>query len=324
MLPTIRADMGFDEVSDAVLHWLHENVGLPFWSINRVQGDNQLHLSVLDTVGAAGPGLITSWGQSLCRVMSAGDGPTVAVDIARTPAYADLDVVHALSLRTYVGAPIRNADGAVFGALCGIDQQVADSSLEECAPVVRLLADLLSVVLKADRDRMDLRRELAAARGDADTDALTGLANRRAWDRILSSEESAQRRFGDQAMLLAIDVDNLKHLNDSAGHAAGDNALQEVARILADGIRAEDVVARIGGDEFTVLLRGATVEMGQTLAIRLEKALTAAGVPASIGCAPYVLSDDLADNLAVALAAADANMYAAKRLRRAVAQRPSS
>jgi diguanylate cyclase (GGDEF)-like protein len=103
-------------------------------------------------------------------------------------------------------------------------------------------------------------------------DALTGLFNRRYFDQRLASELSHAHRSDGALAVLLIDVDHFKELNDTHGHRAGDEVLCELARQLGRVVRAEDVFARWGGDEFIVLARDATTEAAEQLAERLRAA----------------------------------------------------
>jgi diguanylate cyclase (GGDEF)-like protein len=112
-------------------------------------------------------------------------------------------------------------------------------------------------------------------------------------------------------LLVAIDLDELKLVNDSAGHAAGDRLLRRAAEAIGSAKRAADVVARLGGDEFGVLAVECDHHAAAVLAERLRGALAAAGVRASVGHATRRASADPAQ----AWAEADASMYASKRRR---------
>jgi diguanylate cyclase (GGDEF)-like protein len=139
-------------------------------------------------------------------------------------------------------------------------------------------------------------------------DQLTGLWNRRAYDDRLRDVAPVRRRLG---MVLMVDVDEFKQLNDAFGHEAGDATLRRLARVLLGAVRAGDVVARYGGDEFALLLPGARPEEAVAIAERIREAVAgtadAPSVSVSIGGAP-VFGDRRRTMLAV-----DKALYMAKR-----------
>lgn len=105
-----------------------------------------------------------------------------------------------------------------------------------------------------------------------------------------------------------IDLDGLKETNDTLGHAAGDALIQKAAAAIRAGVRSDDPVARIGGDEFAVLLRDCTTGAAAERGDGIRRSLAAAGVLASVG----VAAAEPGDGLVAALRAADAAMYAEK------------
>jgi diguanylate cyclase len=102
-------------------------------------------------------------------------------------------------------------------------------------------------------------------------DALTGLANRRAFDMALAREIDRVARSGEPALLLTLDVDHFKKVNDTWGHAAGDVVLKAVAAALIDSVRPMDLVARIGGEEFAIILPNCASAFGETVAERIRR-----------------------------------------------------
>ena len=165
------------------------------------------------------------------------------------------------------------------------------------------------------RNVNDKRRASAEVSFRASHDALTGLVNRGEFEHRLSGMLDNSER----GALMYIDLDHFKVVNDRCGHAAGDEVLRQVARILRDMTRSADTVARLGGDEFAVLLPGCTLataqRKGQALCDRLEIERFTHGeqrfrIGASIGLAP-VGDGQLADLQSV-LQAADSCAYAAK------------
>ena len=107
----------------------------------------------------------------------------------------------------------------------------------------------------------------------AHQDSLVSVPNRRGFMRELEATIARVSRYGEGAAMLFIDIDGLKRINDSFGHKAGDEALIQVATVLAKGVRKSDCVARLGGDEFGIVLAHATEETARETADRLTAAI---------------------------------------------------
>jgi len=169
------------------------------------------------------------------------------------------------------------------------------------------------------RYALKLGDTLEALRRLATRDELTGLLNRREFDRILADEEERSRRFGHPVGLVVIDVDWFKAVNDTYGHPAGDVVLAEVARRVAETVRNVDRVARIGGEEFAMILVQTDGLSALDVARRAIEAVAGAkfalgdgrsiGVTASAGVASLPADAKTADEL---FAVADKALYAAK------------
>jgi len=180
--------------------------------------------------------------------------------------------------------------------------------------------------LLAENER--LKRELAVARARigelearADVDPLLDILNRRGFERELVRASAHVKRYGTQAVLMFIDLDRFKAVNDRYGHGVGDALLKAVARELVAHVRASDVVGRLGGDEFGVLIWRADEAQAAAKARDLETLIARIAIPrgqaqvqvgASAGTAPL-----LADATPIqTIAAADRAMYARKEERR--------
>ncbi len=156
-------------------------------------------------------------------------------------------------------------------------EQRAFAGLPGFLPAHQAMADAMLAQLEtADRKMNDLKRRIAKLEKLATTDELTGLTNRRGFDEAFSKElGKVERGVAKGGVLLLIDIDNFKMINDTYGHAAGDAALQMVARTLRSRIRYIDTAARMGGDEFVVILSGAdkhlTTKRAQQLAWLLSR-----------------------------------------------------
>jgi diguanylate cyclase (GGDEF)-like protein len=217
-----------------------------------------------------------------------------------------------LGVGAYAGAPLRLPDGRVFGVVCGADTQARPDAVQTELPLLVLIGELLSGAVAAEVRAQELARRAERAEALSRRDPLTGLGNRRMWDRLLIKEEERCRRMGLEAAVLVVDLDNLKEVNDQRGHAAGDELLRLSASILARQTREPDDVARIGGDEFAIVAGDCGPEDRVALVARLREALERAGVHASIGAANRTTEGGLAG----AWSAADEAMYRDKRDRR--------
>ena len=173
--------------------------------------------------------------------------------------------------------------------------------------------------------RFSSERRLLVARLDklATGDPLTGLANRAKLELELTAQLRTARRQDRPGMILLADLDGFKAINDTHGHSAGDKVLRAVADTLRAEVRADDVVARIGGDEFVVVLPDTPPEVGEAVARAMSEAIgrrvrevdgSPVAVGVSIGCVAFGRkAQDGPDEL---LNAADEAMYRVKRARR--------
>jgi diguanylate cyclase len=172
-------------------------------------------------------------------------------------------------------------------------------------------------LVQIEQQARELHRTLDDERRRARVDALTGIANRAAFDERFAREVSRCARGGGTVSVLLWDLDHFKAINDSFGHRIGDGVLREVALCLTRELRAEDFVARIGGEEFATLLIGATVEQALKRAEDLRAAIAALklhvhGTPVhvTVSCgATEIRGDDTAESL---FDRADAALYRAK------------
>lgn len=183
-------------------------------------------------------------------------------------------------------------------------------------------AMLAAEVERLERQLTAARQQLAMLELRASIDPLTELPNRRAFDRELARALAYVKRHGTSAALLYLDLDDFKRVNDRHGHAAGDAMLRAVASVLGRHVRESDLVARIGGDEFALLLWNCDEHHARTKALTLEASIgrttavhagVALGTGASVGAAMLLPLDAPAE----AIARADRAMYARKAARRA-------
>ncbi len=114
-------------------------------------------------------------------------------------------------------------------------------------------------------------------------DAMTGLGNRRAFELSLAREVDRVARSGESALMLVLDVDHFKRINDSHGHPAGDQVIKAVASALMDSVRPMDFVARIGGEEFAIILPNCAMPFGVAVAERIRRRIETMPVAVAMG-----------------------------------------
>lgn len=224
-----------------------------------------------------------------------------------------------------VALPVAQAQGVLLNLSFGVDitramqrfgLSDADFAPTDMTMELLYLAEANRLVveeLRALSQRLDHARQQAEE--EAQTDALTGLSNRRACDSFLARICAEGGRFS----LLHIDLDHFKEVNDTFGHGAGDQVLAAVARIIKRNTRAQDCVARIGGDEFVAIFPGLTQErrlrelgdlIGSQIKLPLDLPDCDSRISASMGL--VVVEGGKASDPAEILALADHALYAAK------------
>ncbi|WP_433200331.1 putative bifunctional diguanylate cyclase/phosphodiesterase [Dactylosporangium sp. CS-047395] len=211
------------------------------------------------------------------------------------------------------------AEHAVVGVLA--PQLVYDHSAAQHHPVQWALVHTLFIAGAAvaaivnwsfaDRAQNAERRIAARLEYEAERDPLTGVYNRREFDRRLDAADD-----GTHAIVF-LDLDRFKIVNDSCGHAAGDTLLCQVTDLMRDTLRAGDVLARVGGDEFVILLHGSTAEQAAVVAERLRRVVGQHRFPYqgrdfSVGLSAGVAAVHEGDDRQAVMRAADAACYAAK------------
>ena len=196
-------------------------------------------------------------------------------------------------VRTMIAVPL--GAGAMYGALIAIDEAVSQPEPS--------IVNLLELVAAQAATCLEKLANLRALHRQATSDPLTGLGHRGPFDERLANA------IPERTALLAIDVDELKKLNDSLGHAAGDRMLIQLARALQDTLRQGDELFRIGGDEFVAVLDVPSAATAVAVAARLTEAAESAGRTISVG----VAVQGAAETATQALRRADKALYAAKR-----------
>lgn len=303
----------FESASTTALTFLRQKLDFQLCMVTRAEGNDWTVLHSDDKGYGVVPGDVFNWDDSFCSEMVKGLGPNIAADANQVPAYAAAEIGRKIPIGAYIGVPLRIADGRLFGTLCGIDPSVQPHYISEHQELIEMLGEMLSTILQMELRVDEEQRRAERFQAQALTDALTGLYNRGGWEQLLSKEEARYQRYRQSSVVIVVDLDELKAVNDLQGHAAGDSLIKRAASALQAASRSEEVVARLGGDEFGIIGVGCDLAAGQALCSRLEAALDAEGIKASYGLAVTTRTT----RIAAALTIADNEMYEQKRQKKA-------
>lgn len=242
---------------------------------------------------------------TFCNVTLRSEEPLVVPDLALDPRFKDNPfVLGELAVRFYAGMPIRTPDGHNIGTVCAMDQSPRDFSTRD----LEILKELAQIVM----NELELRRL-------ASTDGLTGLSTRRAFKEEAERFVSLARRHRTALSLIAFDIDHFKAINDTYGHAVGDQVLKAVAEVAESTPRQSNLLGRLGGEEFALLVPGADATSSEAIAEKLRQHIESLVFPgsnppirvaASFGVAGI---DPGRDDLESLMVKADEALYDAKR-----------
>jgi diguanylate cyclase (GGDEF)-like protein len=194
-------------------------------------------------------------------------------------------VVGAPRFRCYAGHPLTDEHGNVAGTFCVLDLKPREFTAADRQTVTDLAAmtqrELLSDTLSEAHSA--LTAKLSVARREAMMDPLTRLWNRRGASVMMKSAFAAADQRGTPLTIALLDLDNFKRVNDGYGHQIGDEVLRKVASRLISAVRGNDIVCRIGGDEFLILMTETDARAAAQIAERVRRAVTDTAVPTRDG-----------------------------------------
>ncbi|MEN4884322.1 sensor domain-containing diguanylate cyclase [Enterobacter ludwigii] len=212
-------------------------------------------------------GLSVPWGDTLCK-SAIESGTLFSNEVAER--WPDCDAAKALGITTYMSIPIHLADGSLYGTLCATSTEKKHPS-DRGEQVLKLFAGLIAQYIQKESLVIQLREANAALIAHSYTDALTGLPNRRAIFEELTTLFSLAKHLKRNAIIAFIDLDDFKLINDRYGHESGDRFLIEVGKRLTEEKQADEIIGRLGGDEFLVASLSQTNSTGENTQINLLK-----------------------------------------------------
>lgn len=191
-------------------------------------------------------GFSVPWNETLCK-RAVEQQHFFSNDVSTR--WQDCDAARALGINTFFTTPVHLTDGSFYGTLCASSRETHTYSINS-EHVLRLFASLIARYIEKESLVLQLREANQALIAHSYTDALTGLANRRAVYEQLDQLFAQGRHLGCHVLVMFIDLDDFKAINDIHGHQAGDAFLIQVGHRLASIMGHDDIVGRLGGDEF--------------------------------------------------------------------------
>lgn len=263
-------------------------------------------------------GFSVPWNDSLCK-RALDDRCIFSNDVAER--WRSCLAAQDLGIATFFSIPVRLTDGSLFGTLCATSRARQPYNIEG-EQVMNLFANLISHYVEKETLVQQLRAANVALEMHSYTDELTGLPNRRSLFKHLAAQFSQAREQQRSVLLIFIDLDDFKAINDRFGHPCGDSFLIQIGERLATRVRSGDIVGRLGGDEFLIVGPGPDSADQQEYIAALRQAL--AGIyflgehrinypGASFG---VIEADPWQIDVELALRAADEAMYQDKQSRR--------
>ena len=288
-----------EESFDRIVRLIRDIFDVPIALVSLMDGHRQWHKACSGSIDTEAERKGT-----FCQYPIATGKPLVVTDARLDPVLSsNPHVVGKSGIRFYAGIPLRTREGHAVGTVCAIGLQPREFDARD----LRILSDLADVAMH----EIELRQQ-------AETDVLTGLLSRRAFKNQGGRAVDLSRRHDYPLACAAIDIDHSKVVNDTHGHSAGDAVLAQIALACRSELRTTDILSRIGGEEFAVLLPHTSPSQAMDVAEKLRVAIRRTRVKgqnvilqitASIGIASL---DKEINDLDPLLARADAALYEAK------------
>ncbi len=308
MAKDIAAAKTIRQTLDQIMRHVGEIFAPANWSIllrDRETGDLRFTLitgSAVDSLRST----VVPKGKGIAGWIAENGMPLIVEDVSRDSRFDDsYDKIAEFETRSIIGVPLKT-ETEVFGVIELVN------TLEE-RPFTPLDLKFLTTIAEFGAIAIEKAYYLSALHRISSRDSLTGLLNRRSFERLYRRERDRLERTGRNFSVLLIDMDEFKAINDRWGHTEGDRALRTVAAILKKHTRKIDILARFGGDEFVVLLPETSQQQSQQIVKRIRNAIAYASREVAYTLSVSIGVREAAGDEADPLGLADQLMYEEKR-----------
>jgi len=293
-------DLSVDEKIARILTLGTERFGAPIAIISQIRGGKYTVVNALTPGGEVEPGQSFNLQDTYCVHVLAAAAPVGFNHVGKSE-ISDHQCYAKFGLETYIGAPLV-ADGQRFGTLSFSSpaprtRPFTEGELE----LTRLFAKWIGLEIQLEQQTAALKAEIEARkraesrlRHLATTDELTNVSNRRHFLELSEPEFARARRYDHPLSVIMLDADHFKIINDSYGHHIGDQILRELCRECRGLLRENDVIGRIGGEEFAIMLPETGTLEARRVAERMREALAAIEIPLDTGSLKFTVSMGIA------------------------------
>jgi diguanylate cyclase len=259
----------FSAAAVAVMSHLRERLGFKLWMVTRTEDNDWIVLDCDDHGYGVKPGTVFRWADSFCSQMVLGRGPCIAPDSNQVPAYAAAPIGQQVPIGAYIGIPLTDADGGLFGTLCAVDPERQDEKLVLDLPLVTLMGRLLSTCLISELKLSTIERRQSLKGLERLVNPTNGLFTDEGWGKIVEAEESRCKKYASPTCIIAVKTHD--RLDDLA-----------ISQILRESCTGNDAVHQTEDGVFLILVPECKTATAQEKLTTIESLLRDRNVDARL------------------------------------------
>lgn len=250
----------FQAAAKEILQYLHHQFGFDLWTVSRLDGEEATIVEVLDCRYGLQPGRVFKWSDLICKRMVEGQGPNIVPRLNDAPAYRSAPQATELGAEAYVGFPLCDSDGQVFGTLCGVATKSQPKEIEQNKDTFTLCSRVLSTLLSMDLQLKSRRENSQSLNIDQLVDTETGLLSSTAWNRFIGAQKRRARELGSTSYVARVGL--LETLP---------NPMVQISKFLRESLGVSVVMAKANSQEILLCIPDCDEWAGQQkLAMLME------------------------------------------------------
>lgn len=250
----------FEAAAKEILQYLHHQFGFDLWTVSRLDGEEAIIVQAVDRRYGLREGNAFKWSDMICKRMVEGQGPNIVPRLNDAPAYRSAPQATELGVEAYVGFPLCDSDGQVFGTLCGVASKPQPKEIEQSEETFALYSKILSTLLSMDLQLKSRRGNSLSLDFDQLVDAETGLLSIAAWNRFIAAQNRRARELGSTSYVAKVAL--LEPLP---------NPMVQISKFLRESLGVSVVMAKGNSQEILLCIPDCDEWAGQQkLAMLME------------------------------------------------------